>query len=95
MCIFCRSGFGSGPVHHRRDFLRGAAALGAAALLQPLPALAQSGGAYARLSARGEFIIRNAYVLTMDEKLGDLPSGDIHVRNGAIIAVTCAKVNAN
>lgn len=71
----------------RRDVLRGAAAIGATALLPPLPAAAQSGGGYARLPARGEFIIRNAYVLTMDERLGDLPHGDIHVRNGAIVAV--------
>jgi len=71
----------------RRDLLRGTAALGAAALAPSLPAAAQTGGAYAHLPARGEFVIRNAYVLTMDEKLGDLPRGDIHVRNGAIIAV--------
>src|SRR6185503_15649157 len=47
-----------------------------------LPAAAQQARAYAHLPSRGEFVIRNAYVLTMDDKLGDLPRGDIHVRNG-------------
>jgi 5-methylthioadenosine/S-adenosylhomocysteine deaminase len=34
-----------------------------------------------------EFIIRGGYVLTMDASIGDLPIGDIHVKNGEIIAV--------
>jgi 5-methylthioadenosine/S-adenosylhomocysteine deaminase len=87
MCKFCWNGFGARTGWDRRDVLRGAVAIGAAALLRPLPALAQSGTGYARLPSRGEFIIRNAYVLTMDATLGDLPDGDIHVRNGAIVAV--------
>src|ERR1700710_1647585 len=41
----------------------------------------------AALPARGEFVVRGAHVLTMDAGLGDLPSGDVHVRNGAIVAV--------
>jgi 5-methylthioadenosine/S-adenosylhomocysteine deaminase len=36
---------------------------------------------------RGEYLIRNAYVLTMDGGLGDLPDADVHVRDGAIVAV--------
>ena len=73
----------------RRDVLRGAAAIGATSLLRPIPGAyaAAAGEGYAKLPARGEFLIRNAYVLTMDDKLGDLPNGDIHVRNGAIVAV--------
>lgn len=71
----------------RRSFLAGTAALGAAALLPAAPAFPQTGGAHARLPGRGEFIIRNAHVMTLDPKLGDLPHGDIHVRNGEIIAV--------
>ena len=31
--------------------------------------------------------MRGAHVLTLDSGLGDLPSGDVHVRNGAIVAV--------
>lgn len=34
-----------------------------------------------------EFMIRGAHVLSMDADLGELPSGDIHVRDGAIVAV--------
>ncbi|HEY3151358.1 MAG TPA: amidohydrolase family protein [Candidatus Binatia bacterium] len=40
-----------------------------------------------KLPARGEFVVRNAYVVTMDPKLGDIPVGDVHVRNGALVAV--------
>jgi 5-methylthioadenosine/S-adenosylhomocysteine deaminase len=71
----------------RRDLLRGAAAIGAAAILRPIVATAQSSEAYAHLPVRGEYLIRGAYVITMDDKLGDLSAGDIHVRNGAIVAV--------
>lgn len=40
-----------------------------------------------KLPPRGEFVVRNAYIVTMDSKLGDIPNGDVHVRNGALIAV--------
>jgi cytosine/adenosine deaminase-related metal-dependent hydrolase len=39
------------------------------------------------LPDRGEFVIRGANVLTMDRAIGDLAKGDVHVRNGAIVAV--------
>ncbi len=45
-----------------------------AALLQPLP-------------ARGEFVIRGAIVLSMDAAVGDFARGEVHVRDGAIVAV--------
>jgi cytosine/adenosine deaminase-related metal-dependent hydrolase len=45
------------------------------------------------LPNRGEFIIRNAYVMTMEPALGDLTGGQVHVRNGEIVAVG-ANVNA-
>ena len=82
----------------RRAILTGTTALGAAGLL-PRRVLAQSGapapgtGPAASLPARGEFVVRGAYVLSMDDKVGDLPSGDVHVRDGAIVAVA-ASVNA-
>lgn len=37
--------------------------------------------------ARRELLIRKAYVMTMDSELGDIPGGDVHIRNGAIVAV--------
>ena len=39
------------------------------------------------LPERDEFVVRGATVLTMDERLGDLQRGDVHVRDGAIVAV--------
>ena len=76
----------------RRTVLTATTALGAASLL-PRQALAQTGGGPASLPARGEFVVRGAHVLSMDDKIGDLPSGDVHVRDGAIVAVA-ANVNA-
>jgi len=46
-----------------------------------------------KLPARGEFVVRNAYVVTMDAQLGDIPVGDVHVRDGASVAVG-PKLNA-
>jgi 5-methylthioadenosine/S-adenosylhomocysteine deaminase len=34
-----------------------------------------------------EFLVHGGYVLTMDPALGDLAGGDVHVRDGAIVAV--------
>lgn len=39
------------------------------------------------LPARGEFVVRRGYLLTMDERLGDISDGDLHVRNGEILNV--------
>ncbi len=74
----------------RRSILTGTTAFGAASLL-PRRVLAQATAPAARpgasLPARGEFVVRGAYVLSMDDKIGDLESGDVHVRDGTIIAV--------
>ena len=73
----------------RRSFMRGAGALGAAVAsgLFSSPLMAQTGGGAARLPARGEFTIANAYVMTMDGALGDIADGAVHVKDGAIVAV--------
>jgi len=42
------------------------------------------------LPARGNLVIRNATILTMDADLGDLTNADIHVRDGDIVAVGTA-----
>ena len=39
------------------------------------------------LPARGEFVIRGGYILTIDPSVPDLPVGDVHVRNGEIVAI--------
>ena len=46
-----------------------------------------------RLPARGNFVIRNAYVMTMERDTGDIANGDVHVKDGAIVAVG-PKLNA-
>ena len=75
---------------HRRAVLRMAGAI-AAAGLAPARLFAQSNSradlSPKPLPARGELVIRGATVLTMDAKLGDFERGDVHVRNGAIVAV--------
>jgi cytosine/adenosine deaminase-related metal-dependent hydrolase len=65
----------------RRDLISTAVVLGTAVAAVPRSA------AGADLPSRGEFVIRNAHVLTMDQALGDLERADIHVRNGTIVAV--------
>jgi 5-methylthioadenosine/S-adenosylhomocysteine deaminase len=64
----------------RRQLLGTAIAAGASSV-------AARRAAAADLPQRGEFIVRNAHVLTMDASLGDLAGGDVHVREGAIVAV--------
>jgi 5-methylthioadenosine/S-adenosylhomocysteine deaminase len=70
----------------RRSFMRGAGALAATTLFGS-PLLAQAPNAGTSLPARDEFVIRNAYLMTMDADLGDIAGGAIHVRDGAIVAV--------
>jgi cytosine/adenosine deaminase-related metal-dependent hydrolase len=71
------------PKFDRRTVLKMATAL-AAAGLAPNRMFAQAAKA---LPPRGEFVIRGATVLSMDPKIGDFERGDVHVRNGAIVAV--------
>jgi cytosine/adenosine deaminase-related metal-dependent hydrolase len=73
---------------NRREFLGSAAALGVAGYAEMSAAEEKKPGrAAAKLPGRGEFVIRNAYVMTMDPALGDLARGDVHVKNGEIVAV--------
>jgi len=72
----------------RRYFPGGLAALGTMAWAGcAAQATKEPSMAAEPLPQRGEFIIKNAYVLTMDQQLGEIPNGDIHVRDGAIVAV--------
>lgn len=83
-------------VFDRRTVLAAATTMGAASVLVR-GASAQAGSAAARAAAslppRGEFVIRGAHILSMDDQIGDLPGGDVHVRDGQIVAVA-AKVSA-
>ena len=76
----------------RRTMLKGAAALTALAAasgeLHAQQAASRSvSGPRAPLPPRGEFVIRGATVLSMDPSVGDLATGDVHVRDGTIVAV--------
>lgn len=74
----------------RRTILKAAAAFAATSLAgcSPLQTADSRGGQSAKaLPRRGEFVIRGATVLTMDAGIGDLARGDVHVRDGAIVAV--------
>ncbi len=48
-----------------------------------------------RLPARGDFVVRGAYIATMDSVLGDMPCADVLVRDGEIIAVGTEVVAEN
>jgi adenine deaminase len=69
----------------RRQFLCSAAALGAASAVPTRFAVGQTPPV--TLPARGEVLIRGGHVMTMDAATGDVAGGDVHVRNGAIVAV--------
>ena len=74
----------------RRGFIGGVAALGTAAASPSLLLAQAPAGAAApsqSLPARGEFVIRNGFVMTMDAAVGDIAGGSVHVRNGEIVAV--------
>jgi cytosine/adenosine deaminase-related metal-dependent hydrolase len=77
---------------NRRNFMTtmGALALGVQANLEALAQAPGKSGARqltTRLPRRGEYLIRGAYILTMDQSLGDIANGEIHVRDGRIIGV--------
>jgi cytosine/adenosine deaminase-related metal-dependent hydrolase len=70
----------------RRQLLGAAAVVGATGALA-LPAQGAVSGAVASLPARGNVLIRNAYVITMAPGVADMPEGDVLVENGAIADV--------
>ncbi|MEO1123376.1 MAG: amidohydrolase family protein [Cyanobacteria bacterium J06635_15] len=71
----------------RRAFLGEAKALGTLSLIKSLEDPIRHKSAVENLPKRHEFVLRDAYVITMDPELGDIPHGDIHVRDGEIIAI--------
>src|SRR5262245_61044372 len=70
----------------RRTMLKAASAAGALAATSG-ELFAQGPRRPAPLPPRRDFVIRGATVLTMDPNIADLASGDVHVRDGAIVAV--------
>lgn len=70
---------------NRREVLRGVVAAGALAGAPVRSSLGQPPAD--AMTERREYLIRNAYVLTMDAAVGDVSGGDVHVRDGTIAAV--------
>jgi 5-methylthioadenosine/S-adenosylhomocysteine deaminase len=73
----------------RRQFLSSAAALGAASTIPTHFAFGQTSTASsaATLPERAEVLIRGGHVMSMDPITGDVARGDVHLRNGEIVAV--------
>jgi 5-methylthioadenosine/S-adenosylhomocysteine deaminase len=67
----------------RRSLLAMGSATLALGALRSAPALAQNPA----LPVRGDYLIKNAMVVSVDAALGTFANGDIHVANGAIVAV--------
>lgn len=71
----------------RRGLLGGAAASALTLSAPPIATAALRPQPMTKLPPRGNFVIRNAYVMTMEKDVGDLKDSDVHVREGAIVAV--------
>jgi 5-methylthioadenosine/S-adenosylhomocysteine deaminase len=75
---------------NRRSLLGASAAIGSSVLMsRPLYAqtIESVRAPAAELPQRANFVIRGANVVTMDATLGELSSGDVHVRDGHIVNV--------
>src|SRR6185312_9735759 len=71
----------------RRTVLAGTTAFSAAAILPSHSSAQAAPSSGTSLPARREFVVRGAHLLTMDDRLGDIENGDVHVRDGAIVAI--------
>jgi 5-methylthioadenosine/S-adenosylhomocysteine deaminase len=71
----------------RRTMLRFGAALGALGIAEHAGAQVAAAPQPVRLPARGNFVIRNAHVMTMEPGTGDIIGGDVHVKDGVIAAI--------
>jgi len=73
---------------NRRRILQGGAALSMlASARRAVPSAFAEPATAPRLPARGNIVIRNAYVMTMEPGVADIKDGDVHVTDGAIAAV--------
>jgi 5-methylthioadenosine/S-adenosylhomocysteine deaminase len=93
MCRLCDQGLSRGLFRSRRDFLKGAAATGAAAaaglkLFAPRPAAAQAADMPSLTGAPNRrYVIRGGSVMSMDPRVGDFPKADVLVDGDKIVAV--------
>src|SRR3954463_5503878 len=91
MCILCNQGRPQHPYFSRRNFLKGAAATGAAAsamsLFAPRPAAAQDAPPPNTGQPGRRYIIRNGAVMSMDGQVGDFSRADVLVNGNKIQAI--------
>lgn len=73
----------------RRDFLLKTTALGVIGFSgNILSALGKSShGPKSNFVEQGNYLIKNAYLITVDDDLGEIPDGDIHIQDGVIKAI--------
>jgi 5-methylthioadenosine/S-adenosylhomocysteine deaminase len=75
------------PFHlHRRAFLASLAAIASSSALDSRASAAVS-PAVSDLPARGNVLIRGGHVMSMEPGQADIPAGDVHLDNGAIIDI--------
>ena len=73
---------------HRRGLLKLGASLAVGAEFMRIEdASGQSAPASPASLSPDELVVRGGHVLSMDPSIGDLTSGDVHVRNGEIVSV--------
>ncbi len=91
MCVLCKTRVHSSHGVTRRLLMSASASMGfLSALAGRQTVVAQTNGQQpvaGGLPPRGEFVIRDAHVISVDPTIGDLPNGDIHVRNGELVSV--------
>jgi cytosine/adenosine deaminase-related metal-dependent hydrolase len=91
MCILCAKGRSGSHFFSRRNFLKSAAATGAAAsaigLFAPRPAAAQDAPPPDTGRSGRRYVIRNGAVMSMDRQVGDFARADVLVQGSKILPV--------
>jgi 5-methylthioadenosine/S-adenosylhomocysteine deaminase len=90
MCILCNQGRPQHPYFSRRNFLKGATAIGAASLFAPRPARAHDDDGPPRDSGRPgrRYLIKGGAVMSMEyPAVPDLPRGDVLVEGKKILSI--------
>jgi 5-methylthioadenosine/S-adenosylhomocysteine deaminase len=92
MCILCNQGRPQHPYFSRRNFLKGAATIGAASLFAPRPAAAHDDDGPPRDSGRPgrRYLIKGGSIISMDYGsggVGDFVRGDVLIDGKKILSI--------
>src|SRR5215469_1095929 len=90
MCTLCREGKPQAHFRSRRQFLKGAAAVGVAAAGMNLFSAGRAMAADPPMEAGRpgmRYVIRGGSVMSMDPKVGDFAKADVLVEGSKIVAV--------